>query len=66
LAPFSFYTPHGAFFMAKKKQKKEKDIFKFLEKQFEEMEQERLEKKQWANPGPSNIGGKKRYWTNGG
>jgi hypothetical protein len=52
--------------MAKKKQKKEKDIFKFLEKQFEEMEQERLEKKQWANPGPSNIGGKKRYWTNGG
>jgi len=49
--------------MAKKK--KSKDIFKVLEKEFEKAEQERKERELWEKPGPREVGGMKRYWTNG-
>jgi len=49
----------------KSEKKKSVDIVLALEKQFEEMDRERQEREMWKNPGPSNIGGKKRYWTNG-
>lgn len=51
-----------AFSMAKKRKK---DVFKILEKKFDKADEERKEREMWAKPGSSDIGGKKRYWTNG-